>query len=279
MVIENVLTVDLEEWFHANYEDNLFNNNDIYEERVINNTDRLLELFNKYNAKATFFTLGFIAEKYPELLKKIAEQGHEIATHGYGHQLVYNQTKKEFEDDLIKSIELIENAVGIRPKGYRAPSWSVTKDSLWVYPILENNGIQYDASVFPISTFLYGIPDAPRFPFNKFYAGQNIPEFPTSTFKFFSMNIPFSGGFYFRLLPYFIIKRMFLTLNKKGYPGIFYIHPREIDINQPRLSNLNERNRFIHYYGIENCYSKISKLLEHFKFITVAQYFERHFYR
>jgi polysaccharide deacetylase family protein (PEP-CTERM system associated) len=275
--VENVLTVDLEEWFHANYSDDLIKNNPNYEVRVVENTRRLLQLFKKYKAKATFFTLGYIAEKHPDLLREIAKDGHEIATHGYGHELVYKHSKDEFEADLVKSIILIEKAVGFRPKGYRAPSWSVTKDTLWIYPILEKHGIEYDASVFPVNTFLYGIPDAPRYPFINIYDNQRIPEFPTSTYKFFGMNIPFSGGFYFRAIPYFIIKRFFSSLNRLGKPVVFYIHPREIDNEQPIINNLNARDRFIHYHAINRCEYKISKLLKDFNFITAAEYFESHF--
>lgn len=275
MNVKNVLTIDLEEWYHANYSDNLFDNNNNYEVRVINSTQRILDLLKKYNAKATFFTLGLIAEKHPELIKLIHDNGHEISSHGYAHQLVYKQNKYEFEDDLKKSIHFIEKAIGEKPLGYRAPSWSLNKDTSWVIPILKNNGFQYDASVFPVKTFLYGIPEAPRFPFRIINNNDSVFEFPTSTFRFLNKNIPFSGGFYFRFMPYKFINFFFNSINKRNRPVVFYLHPREIDPEQPRLEGLNFRDRFIHYYQINNCDTKLEKLLKDFTFITMKSYFEK----
>ncbi|MFD0697130.1 XrtA system polysaccharide deacetylase [Paenibacillus sp. GCM10027628] len=270
--MENVLTIDLEEWYHANYEDNLFESGRDYEERVIGNTNKLLELFERHHAKATFFTLGVIAEKYPELIRLIHQKGHEIASHGYGHQLIYKQTEREFEEDLQKSIACIESAIGHKPKGYRAPSWSIKHETPWVFSVLKRNGIEYDASIFPVKTFLYGIPDAPRVPFQMNFHEGSMLEFPTSTLQLGRKNIPFSGGFYFRFLPYLLIRRMFRTLNKSGLPVIFYLHPREIDPDQPRLEALSKRDYFIHYYQVGSCERKLEKLLKEFRFTTVEQY-------
>jgi polysaccharide deacetylase family protein (PEP-CTERM system associated) len=267
----NVLTIDLEEWYHANYSDGLFDDSRQYEERVVHNTRQLLELFERYRAKATFFTLGSVAERHPELLRLIQEKGHEIASHGYGHQLIYKQTEAEFEADLQKSIYFIERATGRKPRGYRAPSWSVKRETPWVYPVLQRNGIAYDASIFPVKTFLYGIPDAPRLPFQLEYEGGSMLEFPTSTVRIGKKNVPFSGGFYFRFLPYGLTRRLFRHMNRAGQPVIFYLHPREIDPQQPRLEHLNVRDSFIHYYQIAGCLNKLEKLLAEFSFTTAEQ--------
>lgn len=270
--MHNVLSIDLEEWYHANYEENLFDPDRIYEERVIHNTQALLDMFDRYQAKATFFTLGVIAEKYPELIRLIHDKGHEIATHGYGHQLIYTQSEEQFEADLQKSIQMIERAIGQRPRGYRAPSWSVRTDTPWVFSALKRNGIEYDASIFPVKTFLYGIPDAPRLPFRMEFAEGTMLEFPTTTFRLGPKNIPFSGGFYFRFLPLFIVRILFHSLNRAGIPVMFYLHPREIDPSQPRLDKLSRRDAFIHYFRVNSCGKRLEKLLKEFRFVTAASY-------
>lgn len=276
--MKNLLTIDLEDWYHANYVENLFDPNQIYEERVIENTKKMLLMFDKYEAKATFFTLGIIAERYPDLIRLIHARGHEIASHGYGHQLIYKQTESEFEEDLQKSIKAIYLAIGIKPNGYRAPSWSVNRNTPWVFSVLKRNGIQYDASIFPVKTFLYGIPEAPILPFQLEFAEGSIIEIPTSTIKFARKNLPFSGGFYFRFLPYIVIKKLFNKMNKSGIPVIFYLHPREIDLHQPKLANLSLKNYFIHYYSIKSCERKLDKLLKEFQFDTVESFLD-HSYR
>lgn len=270
--MQNVLTIDLEEWYHANYTDGLFDESCQYEERIVANTHRLLELFERYGAKATFFTLGSVAERYPGLLRHIRDNGHEIASHGYGHQLIYKQTEAEFEEDLQRSVYFIEQAIGQKPKGYRAPSWSVKKDTPWVFPVLQRNGFAYDASIFPVQTFLYGIPDAPRMPFHLDFSDGSMLEFPTSTMRIANKNVPFSGGFYFRFLPYALVRRFFHKMNRSEKPVIFYLHPREIDPQQPKLEHLNFRDSFIHYYQIESCLKKLERLLMEFSFTTVEQY-------
>jgi len=270
--MDNVLTIDLEEWYHANYDERSFDPDKEYEERVVGNTEKLLDMFERSGAAATFFTLGVIADKYPELLRSIRSRGHEIATHGYGHGLVYNQTEQEFEEDLQRSIEAIERAIGCKPIGYRAPSWSVSPRTTWFPSVLLRNGIRYDASVFPVRTFLYGIPDAPRFPFVLTSDDGELLEFPTSTYRMLNRNIPFSGGFYLRFLPYSIIRLFFRKLNSDGRAVICYLHPREIDPGQPKLESLGRRDAFIHSYGLNGCEAKLAKLLQQFRFVTAEKY-------
>lgn len=273
--MNNIFTVDLEEWFHANYEDNLFDNEKKYEVRIIENTEKLLELLEKSNSKATFFTLGYVAQKHPNLIRKICSFGHEIASHGMSHQLVYKQSEIEFRQDIKQSKCLLEDLIGQKVIGYRAPSWSITEESKWAWKVLEDEGFLYDASVFPIKNFLYGMPKSNRFKYNIEYQGKALKniEMPSSTAKFLGKNIPFSGGAYFRLFPIQLIKYFTKSINKEGQPVIFYIHPREIDVNQPRL-NLKFRDRMIHYYGINSCYEKLEKLNKENKFIPIREYLQ-----
>ena len=163
--MKNIFTIDTEDWFHANYEDDLFNNSSEMKSTVEENTEVYLQALEQNRATATFFVLGFVAEQHPELVRRIANAGHEIASHGYGHQLVYKQTPEVFRQDVYRSKCMLEDLIGKSVIGYRAPSWSITEDSFWALGILNELGFQYDSSIFPFKNFLYGVKDAPRFPF------------------------------------------------------------------------------------------------------------------
>ncbi len=272
--MKNVFTIDTEDWYHANYEDNLFENNTVKPSTVEENVDRYLELFNKYDVKATFFVLGYVAEEHGSMVKKIAGEGHEIASHGYAHHLAYKQSPLEFREDVRKSKIILEDLVGKRVIGYRAPSWSITEKSLWALPILEEEKFIYTSSIFPTKNYLYGIPYAPRFIHGSGSYGQeklkliHVPPTTKQTGKMLP-DIPFSGGAYFRLLPIFLIKHWTRYVNEKeSQPVIFYLHPREIDRNQPRLK-LKIKDAFIHYYGIKNCEKKVEQVLSLYKFDTI----------
>ncbi len=273
--MQNILTIDLEEWFHANYHAEIFDNHRTYEVRVIQNTHKLLELFAKYQAKATFFVLGCLAEQHPDLIRKLSLAGHEIASHGYSHELVYQQTPAEFREDVTKALNLIEAITQVKVLGYRAPSWSLTEQSLWAWEVLEDLGFKYDASVFPIKTYLYGLPASPRFSYHPEYNQQilSLLEIPSSTLRLLGKNWPFAGGFYFRVLPYTVIRYCLKSLNKRQLPGIVYLHPREIDPAQPRLK-LNTTENLIHYYGIKGCEQKLIRLLTEFEFTSIADYYQ-----
>lgn len=275
--MKNILTIDLEEWFHANYHAEIFDNQKTYEVRIIQNTERLLALFSEHKVKATFFVLGHVAEQHPQLIKDIAAAGHEIATHGYAHQLVYQQTPDMFKEDVSQAKKLIEDIINKGIKGYRAPSWSITPRSLWAWDILSDLGFVYDASVFPIETYLYGMPSSPRFPYHPEYNGRtlNLIEIPSSTVRILNKNIPFAGGFYFRVLPYSLVARCIKTVNNEGQPAIVYLHPREIDPGQPRLT-LSLKENLIHYYGINGCERKLIRVLKKFTFTSIEEYFEIH---
>lgn len=273
--MKNILTIDLEEWFHANYHDDVFDNQKSYAVRIIRNTERLLALFDDYKAKATFFVLGYVAEKHPQLIRNIRAAGHEIASHGYAHELIYKQTPSQFKEDVSQAKSLVEDILGTNVKGYRAPSWSITPKSLWAWEILQDLGFLYDASVFPIETYLYGLPSAPRFTYHPKVDGKTLKliEVPSSTVKILNKNIPFAGGFYFRALPYLVISQCIKIVNREGQPAIVYLHPREIDPGQPRLS-LSSKESLIHYYGIKSCEQKLIRILKKFEFTSIEDYLE-----
>lgn len=272
--MKNVFTIDTEDWYHANFEDGLFSNDKNIISTVEENVDRYLELFAQNDVKATFFVLGFVVEQHPEMIKKIAREGHEIASHGYAHQLVYKQTPKEFEADVRKSKILLEDTVGQEVIGYRAPSWSITENSLWGLEILEKLGFKYNSAIFPTKNFLYGIPYAPRFPHDaRIYGMENLKIItaPPGTRAIGNINVPFSGGAYFRLLPAWMIKNFtdYVNNNEKE-PVIFYLHPREIDSKQPKLK-LKPKDYLIHYYGIRGCEKKLVKILHEYEFETMRE--------
>ena len=272
--MKNIFTIDTEDWFHANYEDDLFRNDAAVKSTVEENTEVYLEALERNRATATFFVLGFVAEQHPGLVKRIAEAGHEIASHGYGHQLVYKQTPEEFRQDIRHSKKMLEDLIGKPVLGYRAPSWSITEDSLWALAILEEEGFAYDSSIFPFKNFLYGINGAPRFPFpaSRYHAeAKKLMEIPPSTVRVPGMNVPFSGGFYFRALPYPFIRAFAKRVNREGHPVVFYLHPREIDPQQPRLK-LSKRDALIHYYGIGACRCKMEHMLRDFSCQSMEAY-------
>lgn len=272
--MKNVFTIDTEDWYHANFEDGLFQNDSSVISTVETNVDRYLELFDTHNVKATFFVLGYVVEQHPEMVRKIANQGHEIASHGYAHMLVYKQTPDEFKDDVYRSKVLLEDTVGKAVLGYRAPSWSITEKSLWALDILEELGFKYNAGIFPTQNYLYGIPYAPRFVHDCSIYGKaelKIINVPPATKAFGSKGIPFSGGAYFRLLPERVIEMFTDEINlKENETTVFYLHPREIDPKQPKLK-LHMKEHFIHYYGIRGCEAKLIKILKRYQFQTIKQ--------
>lgn len=268
--MKNLLTFDIEEWSDVNYPGIDFSKIDRQKSNLENEVREILTLCQRFGVKATFFILGKAIVKKPHLVKIIQNQGHEIASHGFEHKLVYNLSPREFKEDLEKSLALLESITGEKILGYRAPSWSIKKETSWVYPILAELGLKYSASVFPIKTFLYGIPDAPRFPYLVKIPNQNkeILEIPTSTFKLFNKNIPFSGGFYFRLLPAWLIKYGFRQIKKEKKPVITYFHPREIDASLPKLK-LPLKAYLIHSFGLARTRNKLEEILKSFSFGTI----------
>lgn len=266
--IKNYLTIDVEDYFHVSAfeKDIRFEDWGNHESRVVNNTRKLLKILSSSGeVKGTFFILGWVAEKHPEIVKEIYSNGHEIACHGYRHRLVYNTSPDEFRSDLVKAKNILENITGKKVIGYRAPSYSITKRSLWAFEILEDIGFEYDSSVFPITHDIYGIPEAPRFKYN--LVEHNLVEYPISTSKILGLSIPVSGGGYFRLFPYWFTKRNLNKINtKENQPFIFYIHPWEIDPEQPRVKGVSYFSWFRQYNNLRKTEKRFKRLLSDFKF-------------
>jgi len=217
----------------------------------------------KYNAKATFFVLGWIAERCPELVRKISQEGNEIASHGYSHELVYNQTQSQFEEDLLRSKRTLEGIIGKEVLGYRASNFSITQESIWAIDILKKCGFKYDSSIFPISFHdRYGFKGADSKPF---VFDNGLIEVPLSTVKMFNLRLPLAGGGYFRLLPYSYFQYFFKKLNKNGKGFVFFLHPWELDFKQPRV-NIPLRYRFRHYNNLDKTEIKLRRLLFDFEF-------------
>ncbi len=262
------MTIDVEDYFQVSAFDAVVPRDawETFPSRVVANTSRMLRLFDDHQVKATFFVLGWVAEKFPSLVRAIADGGHELASHGYAHRLVYEQTPDAFRDDLRRSKRVIEDLSGRRVHGYRAPSYSITKQSLWALDVLVEEGFSYDASIFPIRHDRYGIPDAPRHVHALERAAGNLTEVPPSTVRIGSMNLPVAGGGYFRLLPYGWTRWGIARINaRERKPAIFYLHPWEIDPDQPRLE-AGAVSRFRHYRNLDKTEGRLRRLLGDFRF-------------
>jgi len=274
--VSNLLTFDTEEWFHANYEQV-----DLAECRGKGSNfrqqmDKLLHLCSDTGCRATFFVLGCIGEDYPDVVRSIARAGHEVASHGYSHQLAYAQTRDVFQADVKRSVSILENLTGVKVQGYRAPSWSIVEKNLHYLEALEELGLSYDASIFPVKTFLYGIPDAPTAIHHPRVNGRelNLFEVPMSVTRLLGKNIGYSGGFYFRFFPYFFINQCIKKANRQGESAIVYLHPREIDAEERRL-NLSWKEAFIHFYNIRGTKAKLERIMKEFTFISIAEHLRR----
>lgn len=265
MNMKNIFCIDLEDWFHQSLVSPEYFNQRSTVER---NADKLLEIFSRTGTTATFFCLGQVAEKHPELIRRIARHGHEIASHGYDHRIIYKQSPAEFKEDVKKSTGLISDVCGKPVKGFRAPSWSITKDSLWALDILQEMGFLYDSSIFPTNNFLYGIPEASRYINELTINGKPFLEVPPSTFRLFGRTYGFSGGFYFRALPEFFIRGCTDRTNHLGHPAIFYLHPVEIDKNIERVSS-RLIDKTILEYGIKRCEKKLTHILQSYEFDSI----------
>lgn len=273
-LVSNILTIDVEDW----YMDTHISTWDLYEDRIFIGLNKILEKLNSKNMQATFFVVAYLAERFPDLVKEIKDNGHEIASHGYNHIPITRQTSFEFEEDLFKSVCILKKITGDNVIGYRASNFSVVDRTSWAIDILKKHGIKYDSSIFPVKTHLYGVPDAPLFPY--FISSKNIKnidvegpvfELPLSVYKcpLINKNVPIAGGFYLRFFPYCFINHAIKKINKLGQPAIIYIHPWELDPYQPRIKNL----KWYHYYNIKNLERNFERLLNDFKFTSVKEYF------
>lgn len=264
---KKILTIDLEDWFHP-LEPNS-NRWDSFERRIEKPALELLKLFKKYNAYATFFVLGDIAKNHPDLIKEIAVNGHDIGSHSIYHKMIYNQSPKEFENEIKTSIDMLNSITGKEVISFRAPYFSITKKSLWALDILKNAGIKIDSSIFPVHNHRYGIPDAIRNPHEII---KGLWEYPISTFSLANFNIPFSGGVYFRFLPINITLKMTKKIESKDELFIFYLHPWECDPMQPVIKSYSWFLNFRHYYALDKTLSKLEILLQKNEFVSLEYY-------
>jgi polysaccharide deacetylase family protein (PEP-CTERM system associated) len=272
--IVNAFTVDVEDYFQvaalapaierASWSQR--------ESRVERNTGVLLDLLAERGIHGTFFVLGWIAERHPLLVKRIAAAGHEIACHGFSHQLVYEQTPEDFREETARSKDMLEQLSGAPVMGYRAASFSITRRSLWALDLLIDLGFKYDSSIFPIRHDRYGIPGAdPRPAALTAPSGRTLVEFPMSAASYLGLKIPVSGGGYFRLLPYFLTRTGLRQINGRfGRPFAFYLHPWEIDPDQPRV-RVGWLSRFRHYTNLDRCEARLRRLLHEFRFGTMRE--------
>lgn len=267
----NAISVDVEDYFQVSAFAKSVRPEDWddFPLRVEANTRRLLDLFERYDVRGTFFVLGWVAQRVPELVREIAERGHEVACHGYSHQLIYNQTPELFREETLRAKALLEDIVQQPVAGYRAASYSITQDSLWALDILAEAGFVYDSSIFPVKHDRYGIPGAEELPHHlQTPSGATLVEFPLSVAKLGAYNLPVAGGGYFRLYPYWLSRAGLAQVNRRGQPFIFYLHPWEVDPGQPRIE-AGLLSRFRHYNNLDKCEARLERLLNDFSLTTV----------
>jgi polysaccharide deacetylase family protein (PEP-CTERM system associated) len=272
MTLRNAMSVDVEDYFQVSAFERYVPRDewDSRDCRVERNVERILEMFDQHSAKATFFTLGWIAKRYPSLVRKIVESGHELASHGWSHVRVTQQKPGEFREDVIRTKGLLEDTVGSPVIGYRAASYSIGETNLWALDVLRETGHRYSSSIFPIKHDLYGMPDAPRFGFRP--AEDEFFEFPVTTVELAGRNLPCAGGGWFRLLPYNAVRWALRRVNTRdGEAAIFYFHPWEIDPGQPRQPGLDSKTRFRHYLNLGRMQARLLRLLEDFEWGRLDQ--------
>ena len=263
--ITNALSIDVEDYFQVSAFAPFIARADwdSRECRVERNVERILALLEAHDTQATFFTLGWIAERYPALVRRIADAGHEVASHGYGHQRASDLSEAEFSEDIRRAKGILENLVGAEVRGYRAPSFSIGTANLWAFDSLARAGYRYSSSIYPIRHDHYGMPDAPRFMYR---ATDGLMEIPITTLRLFDNNWPSSGGGYFRLLPYALSRWMLQRVNARdGESAVFYFHPWEIDSDQPRVAGIDAKTRFRHYVNIHRMEKRLDRLLGDFR--------------
>jgi polysaccharide deacetylase family protein (PEP-CTERM system associated) len=250
--MKNALTFDVEEYFHAEAFAGVLGPEEwpTLESRVTRSTERLLDILDRERVRATFFVLGWVAERHPGLVREIASLGHEIACHGYGHRMIQHLSRPDFERDVTRAKRALEDAIGRPVLGYRAPTFSIMRATLWSLDVLVEAGFRYDSSIFPVVHDRYGIPDAPRFPHRlKAPSGAEITEFPMSTVTLLGRRLPVAGGGYFRLFPYRVTRRAIARINGERQPAMVYLHPWEIDPDQPRIP-VGPLTRFRHLVNV-----------------------------
>jgi polysaccharide deacetylase family protein (PEP-CTERM system associated) len=266
--ITNALTIDFEDWYqgleipYAEW--------DGFEDRIETVGEKLLQILDDAGTRATFFMLGYVAEKHPHLVKRVEAAGHEIATHGFSHTLIYNQEPDVFKEEMTRAIGFLEDLTGKKVLGHRAPFFSITKDSLWALDILGELGIKFDSSIFPVLNYRYGIAGSPRFPYKIERNGVEFMEFPVSTLQLPGFTMPISGGAYFRIYPYQVTKQAIRSVNRSGHAATFYLHPWELDPEHPRI-DVPRRIAATHYFNLGSTERRLKKLLRDFKMAPMGE--------
>ena len=270
----NAMTVDIEDYFQVQAFASVIDRSDWDRIpcRVEANTDRILEQFDQAGTKATFFTLGWVAERYPATVRRIVAAGHELASHGYGHALVHSLSPTQFREDLMRAKDVLESLGGVPVTGYRAPTFSVGPRNPWAFDVLEQTGHRYSSSIYPVRHDLYGVPDAPRFPYRP--GPGALVELPMTTVRLRGRNLPVAGGGYFRLMPYPVFRSLLRRFHAAdGRAAIFYFHPWEIDPGQPRVRGASPRARLRHTMNLRAMHARVSRLLHDFRWDRVDRAF------
>lgn len=267
--ITNALTIDFEDWYQGL--EIPYSEWDAFEDRIAAVGRKLLRILDEEKTRATFFMLGYVAEKHPELVREIEAAGHEIGTHGFSHTLIYTQTPEVFRAEMQRAVGFLEDLTGEKVVGHRAPFFSITKDSLWALDVLGELGIRYDSSIFPVVNYRYGIADAPRFPYEIERGGHKFTEFPVSTLKFGKVTVPISGGAYFRIYPYQLTKQFLRAVNRQNHPFTFYLHPWELDPDHPRVKVPRRIAELTHYFNLGATERRFRKLLRDFRFAPMKE--------
>jgi polysaccharide deacetylase family protein (PEP-CTERM system associated) len=271
--LRNALTVDVEDWFQVSSFNRVVRREewDRYPSRVEASTRRLLDLFDRHAARGTFFVLGWVAERFPGLVREIRDRGHDVESHSHWHRLVHDLGARRFAEDLRRSLDAVEQAAGVRPRGFRAPSFSIDRRSLWAFDVLAEHGIEYDSSVFPVRHPRYGMPSFPRVPRRvRARSGGEVREFPLTTLRVLGGNLGASGGAYLRILPPLALHRAFRSMNRSGHPAVLYVHPWEVDPAQPRL-RVSGWGGIAHYANLSATLGRVERMLRSFEFAPMAE--------
>ncbi|MCW8930342.1 MAG: DUF3473 domain-containing protein [Gammaproteobacteria bacterium] len=271
--IKNAMTVDVEDYFQVSAFEQCISREDWDKlpHRVEENSNRILDLFETHGIKSTFFVLGWVAERYPDIVKRIVAQGHELASHGYGHQRATQQSRIEFKTDITKAKTILEDISGVQVTGYRAPSYSISKENLWTQDELFDAGYLYSSSVYPVKHDLYGIPDASRFSYR---CESGLLEVPVTTVRIFNKNFPAGGGGFFRFYPYSISRWNIRQVNEKDcQTAVFYFHPWEIDPKQPKQQSASLKSRFRHYLNLNKTEGRLIRLFNDFEWGRMDELF------
>ena len=271
--VVNAMTIDVEDYFQVSAFAPYIRRSewDVRECRVERNVERILAMLERHDTRATFFTLGWVAERYPQLVRRIVDGGHELASHGYGHQRASDLSRQQFDNDVQSAKKVLEDIAGVAVQGYRAPSFSIGEGNLWAFDSLAEAGYRYSSSIYPIRHDHYGMPNAPRFAHR---VACGLLEVPVTTLRMRGRNLPSSGGGYFRLLPYALSRWMLRRVNSGDrQSAIFYFHPWEIDAGQPRVAGIDAKTRFRHYVNIPRMEARLDRLLGDFRWGRMDEIF------